>query len=229
MSQRELAAAIGIAAHSYINALETGKKKPTIDLVMQLAKLFGVSADQWETACMITPVTALVMIDAQQGLLDGEAAIPDAAIVIGRLIKVLAAARAAGTVIIHLQNDGAEGALDEPGTPGWLIHPKVVPEPGEFVLRKTRDDGFDGTELEDILARKGVTRIAVAGLLSEMCVSATIRGAFARSLQVVLVHDAHATYNLDDIPSSIVSRVAEHTLGDELELADADSIVFGRP
>src|SRR5690242_5318415 len=46
MSQRELAAAIGIAAHSYINALETGKKKPTIELVMQLAKLFGVSADQ---------------------------------------------------------------------------------------------------------------------------------------------------------------------------------------
>ena len=46
MSQRELAAAIGIAAHSYINALETGKKKPTIELVMRLAKLFQVTADQ---------------------------------------------------------------------------------------------------------------------------------------------------------------------------------------
>src|SRR5262245_4828231 len=165
---------------------------------------------------MMTAVTALVMIDAQQGLLDGEAAIPDAAIVIERLIKVLAAARSAGTLIIHLQNDGAEGALDEPGTPGWRIHPQVAPQPGEVVLRKTRDDGFDGTELEDVLAHRGVTRIAVAGLLSEMCVSATVRGALARGLQVVLVHDAHATYNLDDIPSSVVSRVAEHALGDEV-------------
>jgi nicotinamidase-related amidase len=177
---------------------------------------------------MMTPATALVLVDAQQGLLDGEAAVPDAAVVIGRLVKVLAAARFAGTHIIHLQNDGAPGSLDEPETPGWLIHPKLAPEPGELVLRKARDDGFDGTELEDVLARKGVTRIAVAGLLSEMCVSATVRGALSRGLQVVLVHDAHATYNLDDIPSSIVSRVAEHALGDEVELIDADSILFDR-
>ena len=178
---------------------------------------------------MLTPVTALVLIDAQQGLLDGEAAIPDAAVVIGRLVRLLAAARSAGTLIIHLQNDGASGSLDEPGTPGWFIHYKVAPEPGELVLRKTRDDGFDGTELEDVLARTGVTRIAVAGLLSEMCVSATVRGALARGLQVVLVHDAHATYNLDDIPSSLVSRVAEHALGDAVELADAVSVTFSRP
>lgn len=178
---------------------------------------------------MIAPATALLVIDAQQGLLDGEDAIPDAAVVIGRLVRLLAVARSAGTLVVYLQNDGGPGTLDEPGTPGWFIHPKVAPEPGELVLRKTRDDGFDGTELEDILARKGVTRIAVAGLLSEMCVSATVRGALARGLQVVLVHDAHATYNLDDIPSSIVARVAEHALGDQVELADAVLVTFGRP
>ena len=122
-----------------------------------------------------------------------------------------------------------QGHLTSRGRLAGYIHPQVAPEPGEFILRKTRDDGFDGTELEDVLARKGVTRIAVAGLLSEMCVSATVRGALVRGLQVVLVHDAHATYNLDDIPSSIVSRVAEHALGDEVELADAVSVMFGRP
>jgi streptothricin hydrolase len=177
------------------------------------------------------PATALVLIDAQQGLLDGEAAIPEAAAVLGRLVKLLAAARSAGTLIIHLQNDGAVGTLDEPRTPGWCIHDQVAPEPGELVLRKTRDDGFDGTALADVLARTGVTHIAVAGLLSEMCVSATVRGALARGLQVVLVHDAHATYNLDDIdiPASIVARVAEHALGDEIELADTVSVTFGRP
>lgn len=178
---------------------------------------------------MVTPVTALLLIDAQQGLLDGEAAIPDAAGVIDQLVRLLAAARSAGTLIIHLQNDGVSGCLDEPGTPGWLIHEQVAPEPGEVVLRKTRDDGFDGTALEDVLAHNGVTRIAVAGLLSEMCVSATVRGALGRGHQVVLVHDAHATYDLDDIPSSIVSRVAEHALGDEVELADVVSVAFGRP
>lgn len=178
---------------------------------------------------MVKAATALLMIDAQQGLLDGETAIPNAAGVMSHLVKVLAAARSAGSLIIHLQNDGALGTLDEPGTPSWRIHPKVAPAPGEFVLRKTRDDGFDGTELADLLARTRVTRIAVAGLLSEMCVSATVRGALARGFHVVLIHDAHATYDLDDIPASVVARVAEHALGDAIELIDTVSIRFGRP
>jgi transcriptional regulator with XRE-family HTH domain len=46
MTQRELAAVLGLAAHSYINALETGKKKPTIELVVQIAQLFQVTTDQ---------------------------------------------------------------------------------------------------------------------------------------------------------------------------------------
>src|SRR5687767_7244232 len=178
---------------------------------------------------MFTPVKALLIIDAQQGLLNGEAAIPDAEMVVDRLVTILAAARSAGALVIHLQNDGALGAIDEPGTSGWFIHPKVMPKPDEVVLRKTRDDGFDGTELEAVLARKHVTRIAVAGLLSEMCVSATVRGALTRGIEVVLVHDAHGTYNLEDIPASTVSRVAEHALGDEIELVNAAPVIFSRP
>jgi hypothetical protein len=52
------------------------------------------------------------------------------------------------------------------------------------------------------------------------------RSALKRGIEVVLVHDAHGTYNLDDIPSSIVSRVAEHALGDEIELGNAASVTF---
>ena len=118
---------------------------------------------------MMAPPTALLVIDAQQGLLDGAAAVPDAPAVLRRLVMVLAAARSAGALVVHLQNDGASGTLDEPGTPGWFVHPKVAPAPGELVLRKRRDDAFDGTELEDVLVRQDVTCVAVAGLLSEMC------------------------------------------------------------
>jgi nicotinamidase-related amidase len=59
-----------------------------------------------------------------------------------------------------------------------------------------------------------------------MCVSATIRGALARKLEVVLVSDAHGTYDVDDIPSTVVSRVAEHALGDEIELAATATVTF---
>jgi transcriptional regulator with XRE-family HTH domain len=46
LTQREVAATLGLAAHSYINALETGKKKPTIELVVLIAKLFRTTTDQ---------------------------------------------------------------------------------------------------------------------------------------------------------------------------------------
>ena len=105
---------------------------------------------------MVTSATALLLIDAQQGLLDGETAIPDAAGVTSRLVKVLAAARSAGSLIVHLQNDGAPGTLDEPGTPGWSIHAQVAPAPDELFFAKRSDDGFDGTALVDVLARERV-------------------------------------------------------------------------
>jgi nicotinamidase-related amidase len=176
----------------------------------------------------LSPANALLMIDTQQGLLDGEEAIPNAAALVERLAMVLVEARSAGALVVHLQHDGAPGSVDVPGTAGWFIHPTLAPKPDEIVLRKTHDDGFEGTELEAVLAGEQVTRVAVAGLLSEMCVSATVRGALRRGIEVVLVSDAHGTYDLDDIPSSIVSRVAEHALGDEIELCEASSVIFKR-
>ncbi len=174
------------------------------------------------------PVPALLIVDAQQGLLESGQAVPDSAMIVDRLGTLVDSARAAGALVIYLQNDGGPGTIDEPDTPGWAIHPRLSPAVGELVLRKTGDDGFGNPDLMGALKRHGINRLAVAGLLSEMCVSATIRGALARGLQVVLIRGAHATYDVDDIPARIVSRVAEHALGDEVELADIASLKFIR-
>jgi nicotinamidase-related amidase len=172
------------------------------------------------------PVSALLVIDAQMNLLDGPTAVPSAVEMTARVAALLAAARNAGALVVHLQNDGRPGARDEPGSPGWAIHPAVEPRSDEPLLRKRGDDGFEGTHLEALLRQAGVRRFAVVGLLSEMCVSATIRAAFARGFEVLLVRGAHATYDLQEIPAEVVSRVAEHALGDHLELSDSSAVAF---
>jgi streptothricin hydrolase len=169
------------------------------------------------------------VIDAQMGVLAGPTAVPSAQKTVARIAELLAAARSAGALVVHLQNDGQPGASDHPDSPGWPIHPAAEPRPGEPVLRKTGDDGFEGTNLEGELRQAGVRRLAVAGLLSEMCVSATIRGAFSRGFEVALVRGAHASYDLESIPADVVSRVAEHALGDQLELLDSSAVVFVSP
>ena len=100
------------------------------------------------------------------------------------------------------------------------------------MVRKALDDGFAGTGLGELLAARGVSRLAITGLLSEMCVSATARAALGRGLGVVLAHDAHATCDIPPlpgvapaVPAAMVARVAEWSLGDELELVRAGTAV----
>jgi transcriptional regulator with XRE-family HTH domain len=46
MTLKELASALGLAAHGYLSEIEVGKKKPTADFVLKVARFFGVTTDQ---------------------------------------------------------------------------------------------------------------------------------------------------------------------------------------
>jgi transcriptional regulator with XRE-family HTH domain len=46
MTLRELAEALGYTNHGYLGLLETGKKKPTVEFVLKVARLFQVTTDQ---------------------------------------------------------------------------------------------------------------------------------------------------------------------------------------
>ena len=46
LTLQELAAALGYSAHGYLSELESGKKQPSAGLVLNVARLFGVTTDQ---------------------------------------------------------------------------------------------------------------------------------------------------------------------------------------
>ncbi len=46
MTLTQLAQAVGHAAHGYISELEAGKKKPTAEFVLKIARLFNVTTDE---------------------------------------------------------------------------------------------------------------------------------------------------------------------------------------
>lgn len=46
MTLKQLAEAVGQSAHGYISELEAGKKKPTVEFVLRIARLFNVSTDE---------------------------------------------------------------------------------------------------------------------------------------------------------------------------------------
>ncbi|WP_055697628.1 isochorismatase family protein [Streptomyces silaceus] len=185
----------------------------------------------------VEPVQALIVVDMQSAFVGGDGAVPHADRLLDRVRDLLARARESGALVVQLQNDGEPGTPDEPGTPGWEVHLPVDTDRGEILLRKTVDDGFEESRLEELLREAGVKELAVCGVMSEMCVSATARGAVERDFRVVLPHDAHGTYDIpaaegfsDVVPAATVSRVAEWALGDEVEVvARARDVVFSKP
>jgi transcriptional regulator with XRE-family HTH domain len=46
MTLQQLADALGYTTHSYLSEIESGKKQPTIDLVLGVAQLFDVTTDE---------------------------------------------------------------------------------------------------------------------------------------------------------------------------------------
>jgi nicotinamidase-related amidase len=176
----------------------------------------------------------LLVIDAQKAFMTGAHAVPDHRALGTALSSLIAKARAADAPVVFLQNNGSPGAPDEALQTGWELYFPAVDS--EFVIQKSRDDGFDGTDLEERLKALRVRRIAICGLLSEMCVAATARVAMSRGYDIILPHDGHATYDVppgpggsEGVPARMAARAAEWSLGDEAVIvASVDDVHFRR-
>jgi nicotinamidase-related amidase len=113
--------------------------------------------------------------------------------------RVLARFRARDEPIVHVQHvwDAEDAAFFQPGTPGVEIHGKVAPAEGEAVVRKELPNAFLGTGLEERLRGDGIDELVVAGMMSSMCVDASVRAASDLGFTVTVVHDACAAPNLE--------------------------------
>ena len=71
--------------------------------------------------------------------------------------------------------------------------PDLQPQPGELVIRKNWYDAFHGTPLDGALRARGTQSLIITGIMTDICVFATIVGAFNREYKMVVVEDAVAT------------------------------------
>jgi len=79
------------------------------------------------------------------------------------------------------------------GTPSAETVEELRPAPGELVVRKRWYDGFAGTPLDGALRARGVTSLVVTGTMTDICVLATVIGAFSREYRVTVAEDGVAT------------------------------------
>ncbi|MGE5339759.1 MAG: cysteine hydrolase family protein [Gemmatimonadota bacterium] len=149
--------------------------------------------------------TALVVIDVQRGLCEGERPAFEAQQVIERINRVAAQARAAGALVIFVQHEAATEL--QYGTDAWQLARGLEVMPGDLHVRKTTCDSFHRTDLEQILKQRAVTRLVICGMHTEFCVDTTVRRALALGYEVVLIADAHTT---EDRPHLAAAQIIRH-------------------
>ena len=166
--------------------------------------------------------TAFIVVDMQRGFLDpGEAMeVPPARDTVAAIQTLLALFRARRMPVVftefvyseevpllvgRLHSEHQPAKLGAPrgfglpssscleGTASADTVPDLAPQPGELVIRKRGYDAFAGTPLDPALRARNVTSLVVAGTMTDICVLATVIGAFHREYRVTVVEDGVST------------------------------------
>lgn len=155
--------------------------------------------------------TALLIVDIQKDYFSGgrmELVGADTASEQAR--RILAFFRERKLPVFHVQHVStrADAAFFLPDTEGVSIHDSVAPLSDEIVIRKHFPNSFRDTGLQEILQGKGIQTLVICGMMSHMCIDATVRAAFDHGYTCIVVHDACATRALSfsgvDIPAQHV-------------------------
>jgi ureidoacrylate peracid hydrolase len=152
------------------------------------------------------------------------------AVAIRPIQRLLDAARAAGMTVVytrlvydlslpdligrHRLVPAAWAARERrlaPGTWGAAIVDELEPRRGELVIDKSDYSAFYGTNLEQVLRRRGVQAVILAGTTTHACVLHTAFDAFVRDFDVVVAAEAVSCW-FDDLHDASL-RIVELLLG----------------
>ena len=145
---------------------------------------------------MLDPVTALIVVDLQKGVVALPLVHPIGEVV-ARACALADAFRACGLPVALVKVAGAAPGRTEQPRPasspaeGWTdLIPELNRQPDDIVVTKRTWGAFASTDLEAQLKARGVTQVAIAGVATATGVESTARQAYEQGFNVTLAVDA---------------------------------------
>lgn len=146
--------------------------------------------------------TAFVIVDMLNDFVRPGAPlrVEEAESLIPTIVGAKQAARSAGATVIYLcdahRRDDPEFRDWPPhavaGTEGARVVDELALEEEDVVIRKRRFSGFFGTDLDLHLRERGIRRLVICGILTDICVYHTAADAAQRAYQVAVGGNAVA-------------------------------------
>ena len=157
------------------------------------------------TTLIDRPNTALLVIDVQNGVMEGT---HNRESVVANIKTLVEQARAKHVPVVWVQHSNDE--MPE-GSEGWQYVAELTRAEGESVVHKQYPDSFEATDLEPVLAERGIGRLFVSGAQTDECIRSTLHGAITRGYDATLVADAHTTEDLSEWGAPTPDLVIAHT------------------
>ncbi len=126
--------------------------------------------------------------------------------------------------VVHVQHLSVapDSTFFLPETEGQKIHQNVMPIAGEKVITKYYPNSFRETELLDYLHSKNITELVVVGMMTHMCVDATVRAAKDFGFECTVVGDACASRDLEINEKSVKAEDVHNAFLSALSFFYAD-------
>ena len=110
------------------------------------------------------PNTALLVVDVQNGVVNGNHERDSVVANVGTLVDK---ARKESVPVVWVQHSN-EGL--QQGSDAWRIVPELKPDDAEPLVEKSYGDSFEDTNLEKVLSGLGVGRLVVVGAQTDECI-----------------------------------------------------------
>jgi ureidoacrylate peracid hydrolase len=193
--------------------------------------------------------TAHVVVDLQNGFMapGAVAEIPAARDIVPNVNRISAALRAAGGLVVYVQNTFDDLAIStwstyfqhfctperrarmieafSPGAFGHALWPGLDVQPKDLLVPKRRFGAFvpGASDLHSVLQARGIDTLIVTGTATQVCCESTARDAMMLNYKVFFVSDGNATFT-DEEHNATLSAMA-HTFCDVIDTASTTAMI----
>ncbi len=168
--------------------------------------------------------SVLLLIDCQREYIDGQLPLPGVNDALREIGKMTERFREAESPIVHVLHRGAAGGLFDRDAQGGQVAPEATPTVGEAIIDKTLPNAFADTKLEETLKGIGRKNLIVAGFMTHMCVSSTVRAGLDLGYASTVIAKATATRDLS-VPGGGVVDAATVQKSGLAAIADRFAVV----
>lgn len=178
--------------------------------------------------------TALLIIDFQKGFDNeeywgGNRNNKDAE---SKIVEILDKWRALKMPVFHVLHSSLDpNSKLHKSDPGFEMKDEIIPLDNEPVIIKNVNSAFIGTDLKEMLDKRGIKKLVIVGFTTNHCISTSTRMAGNFGFEVLLIADATATFdrvgvNGERFDSELMHQTALASLHNEFaQVIDSDELL----